>query len=63
MTSNIEGSQILEILNQFEMLDEFYEAVDSDNLIKVRSLLETIHIPEEQIKKTFNQIKTGELEE
>ncbi len=56
------GSLILEILNQNNLLEDFYEAVDSDNLGKVKSILKQIHISEEDIKEVITLIENGDLD-
>ncbi len=56
------GSLILEILNQNNLLEDFYEAVDSDNLGKVKSILKQVHISEEDIKEVITLIENGDLD-
>lgn len=44
-----EDSTILEKLAQHGLVDEFYEAVDSDDSVKIKRLLRSAEVPEDRI--------------
>lgn len=44
-----EDSTILEKLAQHGLVDEFYEAVDSDDPKKIKNLLRSAEVPEDRI--------------
>ncbi len=56
------GSLILEILNQNNLLEDFYEAVDSDNLGKVKSILKQVQVSDKDIKEVITLIENGDLD-
>ncbi len=51
-----EGSSVLEILAQEGLIDDFYEAVDSDNIEKAISVMRKAQIEEDVIELTIRQI-------
>jgi len=56
--SDFEGSLILEKLSTLGLYDEFFEAVDSDNLEEVTLILEDAGIDEETIDFVLKKITT-----
>lgn len=59
-TATFEGSVVLEMLAECDLLDEFYEAVDSDNTIKAISLMRKAQIDEDTIEIVINKMQEGE---
>lgn len=57
---HFEGSLILEELASRGRLEAFYEAIDSDNLGKIISLLREVDIDEETIKIVLDKIESDE---
>lgn len=58
MTGNIfEGSQVLEMLAEHDLIDDFYEAIDSDNISKAISLMRKAQIDDETITSILQQIE------
>lgn len=57
---DFEGSSILEQLAAIGLMDQFYEAVDSDNIERVISLLREAGIEESQISMVVKKIINGE---
>lgn len=47
---NFEGSLILEMLAEHGLIDEFYEAVDSDNIPRAIFLMRNAQIKEDEIE-------------
>lgn len=62
MMAEFAGSLILEILNQNNLLEDFYEAVDSDNLGKVKSILKQVQVSDKDIKEVITLIENGDLD-
>lgn len=52
----VEGSELLEELASRGLLEAFYEAVDNDDLGKIKGLLRSIGMDEETIKSVLDQI-------
>ena len=55
--SNFEGSLILEKLAALNILDDFFEAIDSDDLKEVILLLRQADVDEETIEEVLSQIE------
>lgn len=55
-----EGSIILEQLAAIDKLDEFYEAVDSDDFSKVTSLLKSAGVDSKTIQTVLHKMSEGE---
>lgn len=55
--SNFEGSIILEKLATLNLLDDFFEAIDSDDMKEVILLLRQADIDEETIEEVLSQIE------
>ncbi len=45
----LEGSSILEALAERGLVEEFYEAIDSDDVTKIKKILRDADIPEDKI--------------
>ena len=54
--SDFEGSHILERLASLNLVDEFFQAIDSDNLDEVESMMEHAGFNEETIQSVLRQI-------
>lgn len=54
-----EGSIILEKLSEFGLVDEFMEAVDSDNFPRIISILREADIEEDDITRILDEIENG----
>ena len=59
MKDILEGSEILEMLAMVDMVDEFMEAVDSDNLPEVVNILQEAGIDDESIKSVLKEITSN----
>lgn len=55
--SDFEGSIILEKLAGLNLLDDFFEAIDSDNLKEVVALLKQAEIDDDTIDEVLNRIE------
>ncbi|MCB0369040.1 MAG: hypothetical protein KDD45_06190 [Bdellovibrionales bacterium] len=58
--SKFEGSLVLESLAAIDKIDDFYDAVDSDDLEKVRSIMRLAKIDTETIAIVLKKIKTAD---
>ncbi len=58
--SDFEGTLVLEKLTEMGALDDFYQAVDSDDLTKVITLLVEANFDEETIQVVVNKIIEGD---
>lgn len=56
-TSNFEGSLILEKLAEIGKVDEFYEAIDADDIEKVKRLLKIAGIDAESILALVKELE------
>ena len=56
----LEGTLVLEKLNEMNLLDDFYEAVDEDNLEKVQLILKRARIDSATIAMILREIEDGE---
>lgn len=56
---DFEGSIILEKLAEVDLLEDFFESVDADNLLKVESLLREAEVDEDTIEEVLRQIEEG----
>lgn len=54
---DLEGSLILEKLASLDLVDEFFEAIDSDDLVKITALLKEADIDDETIRWVMDQIE------
>lgn len=54
--SDFEGSLILEKLAAIDKADEFFEAIDSDDLDKVRSLMRKAKVDTETMNSVIQKI-------
>lgn len=55
----LEGTLVLEKLNEMNLLDDFYEAVDEDNLEKVQLILKRARIGSATIAMIMRKIEEG----
>jgi hypothetical protein len=55
--TDFEGSRVLEMLAEVDLLDEFYEAIDDDNISKAVMLMRKAQIDEETIDMTIEKIQ------
>jgi hypothetical protein len=56
---DFEGTIILEKMAEIDLLDDFYEAIDADNLYQVEILLRKADIDDETIEEVLRQIEEG----
>ena len=56
LAEDYEGSIILEILAEHDLLDEFYDAIDLDDISEAISLMRKAQIDEENIKITIQAV-------
>ncbi|MES2526938.1 MAG: hypothetical protein V4598_07610 [Bdellovibrionota bacterium] len=56
----MEGSDLLEVLAEKNLLEDFMAAVDSDNLSEVAAILDEAGIDEETIQLVIKKIENGE---
>lgn len=56
---DFEGTQVLEKLAEINKVDDFFEAVDSDNFGKVKSLLKQAQIDSATISQVLKMISEG----
>lgn len=55
--NDFEGTLILEQLATLDLVDDFFDAIDSDNMNKVVSLLRQANIDDETIEDVLAQIE------
>lgn len=55
-SSNFDGTLALEKLAELGLLDQFYEAIDSDRLEEVNKLLKSAGLEADSIKSILRQI-------
>lgn len=55
--NDFEGSIVLEKLAKVNLLDDFFEAIDSDNIKEVVMLLRQADVDDETIEEVLNQIE------
>lgn len=60
LEDDFEGSLILEKLAAIGLVEEFYEAVDSDNLSLIKILLRKAEVNEEEIQMVLQKITGAE---
>lgn len=58
--SDFEGSLVLERLSEMGMLDEFFEAIDTDNASQVRRILKIANMDNETIEMVLKKLKDGD---
>lgn len=58
-----EDSLVLEMLAEHDLLDEFFEAIDNDNLPKAIALMRRAQMDEETIQMTIKKIRESNGEE
>ncbi len=56
VSDEFEGSLVLEKLASLNLVDDFYEAVDSDNIDEIVSILESADIDDETIEIVLKKI-------
>ncbi len=56
----VDGSEVLEILAEKDLLEDFMVAVDSDDLSAVAAILAEAGIDEESIQLVLKKIENGE---
>ncbi len=56
MSDDFEGSLVLEKLASLNLVDDFYEAIDSDNIDEVMAILESAEIDDETIEIVLKKI-------
>lgn len=54
--NNLEGSLVLEKLAEIDKVDEFFEAVDSDDFILAKNLMVQAGLDSETIKKVLREM-------
>lgn len=59
MELDFEGTLVLEKLATVNLIDDFFEAVDSDNLHEVEILLRQAEVDDETIEEVLRQIEEG----
>lgn len=59
---DFEGTLVLEKLAEIGSVDEFMEAVDSDDLAKAVSLMKRARIDQETIDVVVDKIRSGDQE-
>jgi len=59
---DFEGTLVLEKLAEIGKIDAFFEAIDSDNFVKIRQLMKQAQIDEETIFIVMKKIQDGENE-
>jgi hypothetical protein len=52
----VEGSEVLEILAEKDLLEDFMKAVDSDSIDEIVSILESANIDDETIETVLKKI-------
>jgi hypothetical protein len=55
-----EGSLILEMLAELGLVDDFYEAIDSDNISKAISLMRRAQVDEETIEIAVRKMQESD---
>lgn len=55
--NDLEGTLVLEKLAEINKVDEFFEAIDSDNLGKAISLMKKAQVDADTIAQVLKQIK------
>jgi hypothetical protein len=55
-----EGTLILEMLAELGLVDDFYEAIDSDNISRAVSLMRRAQLDEETIAITVRKIQESD---
>jgi len=58
--SDFEGTLVLESLAEIGEVDAFFEAVDSDNFNKARTLLKKAHLDEETILMVLKKMRQAD---
>lgn len=56
---DFEGTLVLEKLASVNLVDDFFEAVDSDNLYQVETLLRQAEVDDDTIEEVLRQIEEG----
>lgn len=56
MKEDYEGSEILEKLAEHDLVDDFLEAVDSDDFSKIVKILRRANVDEEMIKLVLEEL-------
>lgn len=56
---DFEGSLVLERLAAMNLVDEFFDAVDSDDMTEILSLLRQAGIDEDTIEEVMDQIESS----
>lgn len=54
---DFEGSLILERLASIGLKEEFFDAIDSDNMSEIISMMEEANIDEDSVRSVLKQIK------
>jgi hypothetical protein len=58
--SDFEGTLVLERLAEFGKVDEFFEAIDSDDFQRVQSILKRAKLDSETIAKVLKMMSSDE---
>lgn len=56
---DFEGSLVLERLAAMNLVDEFFDAVDSDDMTEILSLLRQAGLDEDTIEEVMDQIESS----
>ena len=56
----LEGSTVLEKLAEIEKLDEFFDAIDSDDFDRARALMKKAGIDGESIQEVLKQMRDSD---
>lgn len=56
--ADYEGTIVLEKLNEIDKVDEFYEAIDSDNFSKAKSLMRQAGLDADTIEQTLVKMRS-----
>lgn len=57
---DFEGTRVLEKLAEINKIDDFFEAIDSDNFGKVKSLLKQAQLDSDTISQVLKMMNDGE---
>ena len=60
MSANFEGTLVLEKLAAIDKVDEFLDAVDSDDLGRAKRLMKAAHVDAATIATVLHKIESGD---
>ena len=58
--SELEGSMVLERLAEVDKVQDFYDAIDADNFVLARELMELVNTDENIIRLILKKVEDGE---